>query len=67
MILIFVVVMVVFWWLWLLIAGVCYRGLNWSFDGVWCWDLAVICSMDCDFEIFCNKICLDTEKITEQM
>ena len=29
----------VFWWLWLLIAGVCCRGLNWSFDGVWCWDL----------------------------
>ena len=31
------------WWvllacrrLWLLIAGVCYRGLNWSFGGVWC-------------------------------
>ena len=35
-------VLVVFWWLWLLIAGVCCRGLNWSFSGVWCWDLAVI-------------------------
>ena len=35
-------VVVVFWWLWLLIAGVCCRGLNWSFSGVWCWDLAVI-------------------------
>ena len=35
-------VVVVFWWLWLLIAGVCCRGLNWSFGGVWCWDLAVI-------------------------
>ena len=36
----------VFWWLWLLIAEVYCRGLNWSFDGVWHWDLAVICSMD---------------------
>ena len=35
-------VVVVFWWLWILIAGVCCRGLNWSFGGVWCWDLAVI-------------------------
>ena len=39
-------VAVVFWWLWLLIAEVCCRGLNWSFGGVWCWDLAVICSVD---------------------
>ena len=39
-------VVVVFWWLWLLIAEVCCRGLNWSFGGVWCWDLAVICSVD---------------------
>ena len=39
-------VVVVFWWLWLLIAEVYCRGLNWSFDGVWHWDLAVICSMD---------------------
>ena len=35
-------VVVVFWWLWLLIAGVCCLWLNWSFGGVWCWDLAVI-------------------------
>ena len=35
-------VVVVFWWLWLLIAVVCCHGLNWSFGGVWCWDLAVI-------------------------
>ena len=57
----------VFWWLWLLIAEVYCRGLNWSFGGVWCWDLAAICSVDwdfgCDFEIFCNKICFDAEKM----
>ena len=41
----------VFWWLWLLIAGVCCRGLNWSFGGVWCWDLAVICSVDWDLAV----------------
>ena len=41
-------VVVVFWWLWLLIAEVCCCGLNWSFGGVWCWDLAVICSVDWD-------------------
>ena len=35
-------VVVVFWWLWLLIVRVYCRGLNWSFSGVWCWDLAVI-------------------------
>ena len=35
-------VVVLFWWLFVLIAGVYYRGLNWSFGGMWCWDLAVI-------------------------
>ena len=33
--------------LWLLIAGVCYRGMNWSFGGG--------LGFGCDFEIFCNK------------
>ena len=41
----------VFWWLWLLIAEVYCRGLNWSFGGVWCWDLAVICSVDWDLAV----------------
>ena len=44
-------VVVVFWWLCLLIAGVCCRGLNWSFGGVWCWDLAMICSVDWDLAV----------------
>ena len=44
-------VVVVFWWLWLLIAGVCCRRLNWSFGGVWGWDLTVICSMDWDLAV----------------
>ena len=44
-------VVVVFWWLWLLIARVCCRGLNWSFGGVWCWDLAVIYSVDWDLVV----------------
>ena len=44
-------VVVVFWWLWLLIARVCCRGLNWSSGGVWCWDLAVICSVDWDLAV----------------
>ena len=44
-------VVVVFWWLWLLIAGVCCRGLNWSFGGVWCWDLAMICSVNWDLAV----------------
>ena len=44
-------VVVVFWWLWLLIARVCCRGLNWSFGGVWCWDLAMICSVDWDLAV----------------
>ena len=42
---------VVFWWLWLLIVEVCCRGLNWSFSGVWSWDLAVICSVDWDLAV----------------
>ena len=44
-------VVVVFWWLWLLIARVCCRGLNWSFGGMWCWDLAMICSVDWDLAV----------------
>ena len=44
-------VVVVFWWLWLLIAEVYCHGLNWSFGDVWCWDLAVICSVDWDLAV----------------
>ena len=51
-------VVVVFGWLWLLIAGICCRGLNWSFSGVWCWLW---------FWNFFNKICLDAEKIVKKM
>ena len=40
-----------FWGLFVLIAGVYCCGLNWSFDGVWCWDLAVICSVDWDLAV----------------
>ena len=42
-------VVVVFWWLWLpKFAAV---GLHWSFGGVWCWYLAVICSVDWDLAV----------------
>ena len=51
-------VVVVFGWLWLLIAGICCRGSNWSFGGVWCWLW---------FWNFFNKICLDAEKIAKKM
>ena len=51
-------VVVVFGWLWLLIARICCRGLNWSFGGVWCWLW---------FWNFFNKICLDAEKIIKKM
>ena len=51
-------VVVVFGWLWLLIAGICCCGLNWSFGGVWCWLW---------FWNFFNKICLDAEKIVKKM
>ena len=44
-------VVVLFWWLFVLIAGVCCLGLNWSFGDVWCWDLAVICSVNWDLAV----------------
>ena len=42
-------VVVVFWWLWL--SEFAAVGLHWSYGGVWCWDLAVICSVDWDLAV----------------
>ena len=53
------------------VVGVCCRGS--SLELRWCVVLGFGCDLfrglrfGCDFEIFCNKICLDAEKIAEKM
>ena len=49
-------------WFWfLLLLWWCGSGVEKIAKKLW-----KICGCDCDFEIFCNEICLDAEKIVEK-